>query len=134
MPRCAMTQSVRTRSIFTHLVNFCWSLLKWTLLVTVLGALAVGGYLYYQLDDEIRRQVEVRFANHYRNSDVHVGSARFDPERGIAIDDLSLTPKTADGNSAEPVVTISELYLAGNLRIDQLLTNKMQIADVVVRR
>ena len=55
--------------------------------------MAVGGYLYFKLDDEIRRQVELRFANHYRNFVVKVGSARFDPERGIAIDNFSLTPK-----------------------------------------
>ncbi len=97
------------------------------------GATAIGGYLYFKLDDEIRRQVEVRFANHYHNFDVHVGSARFDPERGIAIDDLSLTPKKADGSKAEPVLSIDEMYLVGNLRIEQLLTNQMQISDIVVR-
>ena len=98
-----------------------------------MGVLAVGGYLYFRLDDEIRRQVEVRFATHYTNFDVRVGSARFDPERGIAIDNFSLTPKTADGSTAEPVISIDEMYLAGNLRIDQLLTNQMQIDDIVVR-
>ena len=98
-----------------------------------MGALAAGGYLYFRLDDEIRRQVQQRFANHYVNFDVHVGSARFDSERGIAIDNLSLTPKTADGSTAEPVISIGEMYLAGNLRIEQLLTNQMQIDDIVVR-
>ena len=31
-------------------------------------------------------------------------------------------------------VSIDEMYLAGNLRIDQLVTNQMQIDDIVVRR
>jgi len=138
--KCA-TQGVRRHwdiesridSIFTSLVNFCWSLFKWTLVLALTGVLAVGGYLYFRLDDEIRRQVEQRFANHYVDFDVHVGSARFDPDRGIAVDNLSLTRKTADGATAEPVISIGELYLSGNLRIEQLLTNQMQINDIVVR-
>ncbi|MEX0641298.1 MAG: hypothetical protein WD468_01280, partial [Pirellulales bacterium] len=93
----------------------------------------MGGYLYFRLDDEIRRQVQVRFATHYVNFDVRVGSARFDPERGIAINKFSLTPKTTDGTAVEPVLSIDEMYLAGNLRIEQLLTNQMQIDDIVVR-
>ena len=129
----AATFGSRTESIFTSLVNFCWSFFKWTLLLTFLGVLAGGGYLYFRLDDEIRRQVQLRFANHYVNFDVHVGSARFDPDRGIAIDNLSLTPKTADGVAAEPLLSIDEMYLAGNLRIEQLITNQMQIDDVIVR-
>ena len=123
----------RTASIFTSLVNFCWSFFKWTLLLTFVSILAGGGYLYFRLDDEIRRQVQLRFANHYTNFDVHIGSARFDPDRGIAIDDLSLTPKTADGTAAEPLLSIDEMYLVGNLRIEQLVTNQMQIDEVVVR-
>ncbi len=98
-----------------------------------MGVLAVGGYLYFKLDDEIRRQVEVLVGNHYRDFKVHVGSARFDPDRGIAIDDLSLTPKSSEGGSEEPILTIGEMYLAGDLRIEQLLTNQMHISDVVIR-
>ena len=99
---CVAIWNIESRidSIFTSLVNFCWSLFKWSLLLAFVGALAVGGYLYFRLDDEIRRQVQLRFANHYVDFDVHVGSARFDSERGIAIDNLSLTPKTTDGSSA----------------------------------
>ncbi|HEX4415908.1 MAG TPA: AsmA-like C-terminal region-containing protein [Lacipirellulaceae bacterium] len=123
----------RTTSIFTQLINLCWSLCKWCLLLTFVGALAVGGYLYFKLDDEIRRQVEVLVGNHYRDFKVRVGSARFDPDRGIAIDNLSLTPKSAEGGMEEPILTIGEMYLAGELRIEQLLTNQMHISDIVIR-
>ena len=124
---------VRIASIFTQLVNLCWSLCKWALALTFVTALAVGGYLYFRLDDEIRQQVERKLANHYRDFKVSVGSARFDPDRGIAIDDLSLTPKTTGASALQPVLTIDELYLGGNLRIEQLLTNQMQVNDVVIR-
>lgn len=127
-------RTARIAAIFTHLVNFCWSLFKWCLLLLFLAVAGVGGYLYFKLDDEIRRQVEFRFASHYKDFHVQVGSARFDPERGIEIDDFSLTPKTADGSVAEPVLSIDQLYLSGKLRVEQLLTNQLQIADVLVRR
>src|SRR6185503_7305156 len=109
------------------LVNFCWSLFKWCLGLALLGALGAFGYLYFRLDDEIRRQVEARFASHYTDFDVKVGSARFDPDRGIAINNFQLTPKASDGGAVEPVLSIDEMYLAGHVRIEQLLTNQLQI-------
>lgn len=123
----------RIASIFTQLVNFCWSFFKWSLLLTCVGAVAVGGYLYFKLDDEIRRQVELRFAKHYKDFVVKVGSARFDPERGIAVDDFSLTPKGAAGE-AGPILTIDELYLSGKMRVEQLVLNQLQISDILVRK
>src|SRR5712671_2678520 len=117
---------LRTAPIFTHLVNFCWSLFKWCLFLTIAGAVAVGGYLYIRIDDEIRRQVERRLADFYHDFHVHVGSARFDADRGIAISGLTLTQKMPDGTSP-PVLGIDEMYLAGKLRIDQLVTDQLQI-------
>ncbi|HVT29450.1 MAG TPA: hypothetical protein VHE81_15650, partial [Lacipirellulaceae bacterium] len=92
----------------------------------------MGGYLYYRLDDEIRRQVERRLAEYYRDFDVRVGSARFDADRGIDINDLTITPKTPAG-SAPPVLSVEDMYLAGNVRMDQLITRQMRIDDIVVR-
>ena len=62
-----------SRPIFTALVNFCWSLFKWCLLLAIMGAVAVGGYLYFRLDDEIRRQVEDGSPRTITNFDVRVG-------------------------------------------------------------
>ena len=95
--------------------------------------MAAGGYLYFRLDDEIRRQVETRFADHYRNFVVKVGGARFDADRGISIEGFSLTPISADGSTPQPILSIDEMYLAGNLRIEQLVTNQLNIENVVIR-
>ncbi len=92
----------------------------------------MGGYLYVRIDDEIRRQVERRLADFYHDFDVHVGSARFDSDRGIAISNLTIMQKVADGSS-QPVLAIEEMYLAGKLRIDQLVTDQLQIEEVAVR-
>ena len=123
---------LRTAPIFTHLVNFCWSICKWCLFLTITGAVAAGGYLYLRLDDEIRRQVERRLADFYHEFNVHVGSARFDPDRGIAITRLTISPKLADGGS-QPVLEIDEMYLAGKLRIDQLVTDQLNIEEITIR-
>jgi hypothetical protein len=123
---------LRTAPIFTSLVNFCWSLFKWCLFLTIAGAVVVGGYLYVRIDDEIRRQVESKLADFYRDFDVHVDSARFDSDRGIAISNVTLTQKVADGTS-QPVLGIEEMYLAGKLRLDQLVTDQLQIDEIAVR-
>ncbi len=88
----------------------------------------MGGYLYVRIDDEIRRQVERRLADFYHDFNVHVGSARFDNDRGIAIAHLKL----GDGTS-QPVLEIDEMYLAGKLRLDQLVTDQLQIEEITIR-
>jgi hypothetical protein len=128
----AAPTGLRTAPIFTQLVNFCWSLCKWCLFLAIAGAVAVFGYLYVRIDDEIRRQVERRLADFYHDFDVRVGSARFDSDRGISISNLTITQKASDG-STQPVLGIEEMYLAGKLRIDQLVTDQLQIEEVAVR-
>ncbi|HEX5471006.1 MAG TPA: hypothetical protein VFW73_03925, partial [Lacipirellulaceae bacterium] len=120
----------RTAPIFTRLVNICWSVFRWCLFLAITGAVALGGYLYFRLDDEICRQVEHRLAAYYHDFDVRVGAARFDADRGIAISNLTIARKTP---GAQPVLVIDDLYLAGNVRMDQLVTGQMQIDDVTVR-
>jgi hypothetical protein len=93
---------------------------------------AAGGYLYLRLDDEIRRQVERKLSDYYHDFIVHVGSARFDADRGIAISNLTIAPKTPDGSS-QPILSIDEMYMGGKLRIDQLVTNQLAIEEVAVR-
>lgn len=77
--------------------------------------------------------MERRLANHYQAFDVHVGSARFDADRGIAIDDVVIMQKGPDGTS-QPVLSIEEMYMAGKVRVEQLVTGQMQINDIAIRR
>ena len=119
--------------IFTRLVNFCWSLFQWSLLITVAVALLVGGYLYLRLDDEIRRQVEKRLSDHYTNLHVEVARARFEKDHGIAIYDIALFERQSTG-PVRPIISIDELYLAGNMRLDELVADRLCIDEIVVRR
>ena len=106
---------------------------KWSLLLLVAAALVVGGYLYLRLDDEIRRQVEHRLAVHYGDLDVHVGRARYEQDRGIAIYDVSVLEPRRD-STPEPLVSIEEMYLAGKIRMEELLSGQPNIERVIIRR
>jgi hypothetical protein len=131
--RLAYAPCCRATSIFTHFVNFCWSVFHWGLALAVLGALLVGGYLYWCLDDEILRQVEDRLASHYRGLSVGVGAARFEQDRGITIYDIELAQFDA-GRSREPIVTIEELFLSGRIRAEDLLAGTPPVERIVIRR
>jgi hypothetical protein len=123
----------RTVAIFTRLVNFCWVIFQWGLLLAVAAALVVGGYLYLWLDDEILRQVQHRLAGHYRGLQVHVGSARFEQDRGIAIYDVTLAPPW-NSDKSEPLVSIEELHLAGNIRMEELISSQPRVEEIIIRR
>ncbi len=123
----------RTVAIFTRLVNFCWVIFQWGLFLAVGAALVVGGYLYFWLDDEILRQVQHRLASHYQGMRVHVGSARFEQDRGIAVSDISLTPPQDSAESA-PLISIEEMYLAGKIRMEELISGEPAVERIIIRR
>ncbi|MCI0331971.1 MAG: AsmA-like C-terminal region-containing protein [Planctomycetes bacterium] len=124
---------LRNPPILTQLVNFCWSLFKWCLALALVAGVLLCGYLYLRLDDEIRRSVERRIAEHYTGMSVHVGRARFEQDRGIAIFDIAIADEQPDSNS-QPMLSIGEMYLAGKVRMEDLVTNDLAISEIVVRR
>jgi len=124
---------LRNPAIFTQLVNFCWSLFKWTIALALVAAIALGAYLYLRLDDEIRRSVERRIAQHYAGLHVHVGRARFEPDRGISIFDITIGEQQIS-DDGQPVLAIGELCLSGRVRMDQLVTEDLAVEEIVVRR
>lgn len=124
---------LRSAAIITRLVNFCWSLFQWLLVLVVAAALLVGGYLYFRMDDEISRHVEHLLAKHYQHLDVHVGGARFEQGRGIAIYDVSFVQPVA-GGAPQPLLSIDELFLACDVRLEQMITGDPPVDRIVVRR
>jgi AsmA-like C-terminal region len=131
--RIVPPQPLRTPTIITRLVNCCWSLFLWGACLAATVAVVGGGYFYLHLDDQIGRQVQRRFADHYRQLTVEVGSARFEQGRGVYVNNLSLSEPRAGGRS-QSVLSIDELFLAGNVRIDELVTGKVHLDKIVVRR
>ncbi|MGD9631978.1 MAG: AsmA-like C-terminal region-containing protein [Pirellulales bacterium] len=98
-----------------------------------MAALAGGVYLYLHLDDQICRHVERLFANHYKTLTVDVGSARYEQGRGIFVNHLSLLERRDDGRS-QPMLSVDELFLASDARLDEVLSGKPRVKQIVVRR
>ena len=100
----------------------------------IVAVVVIGGsYFYLHLDDEICRQVQRRFADHYRQLTVEVGAARFEQGRGVFVNNLSLLEPRESGRP-QSVLSIDELFLAGNVRIDELVSGKVHLDKVIVRR
>ncbi|MEM6798328.1 MAG: AsmA-like C-terminal domain-containing protein [Planctomycetota bacterium] len=124
-----------------RLVNFCWSLFKWGFVLLLLAALSGGGYLYFQLDEEIRRYAEGMLAEHYQHLDVRVGGARFVPGQGVTLYDVTLAEPAPQALVASPsplagktLLHLGELRLVGRFELQQLMEGKPSIDRVVVRR
>ena len=97
-------------------------------------AIVVGiGYVYWQLDDEIGRHVEKLFADHYSQLIVDVDSARYEQGQGVFINNLSLA-EPREGGRPQPVLSIDELFLACDAGIDELMSGKPHVEQIVVRR
>jgi len=91
---------------------------------------AGGLYIYWHINDEIRRHVEFTFADHYADYDVHVQSARILENEGIEIRGLTIAQPGRD----EPLLAIDEIFLACDTDLDELATGQPQIEKIVVRR
>jgi hypothetical protein len=114
-------------------VNLCWSIFQWGLALVAIAALAVGGYLYWCLDDEILRQVKQRLSGHYHGLAVDVGAARFEQDRGITVYDIEVSGPAADGNR-HSLVSIEELFLSGKISAEDLISGAPPVERIVVRR
>ena len=106
---------------------------QWGLFLTVTAALLVGGYFYLRFDDEIRRHVQQMLASHYPNLTVKVGKARFEKGRGILVYDLAISDPKAAG-PPQPILSIDELFLACDTRVEELLSGKPRMDRIDVRR
>jgi len=96
-------------------------------------ALFVGGYLYLRLDDEISRYAKQVLADHYQDLNVRVGRARLQPGEGITFHDVSLkTPQT--GGPPQALVSIDELFLKSDTKIEALISGKPHVEQLVLRR
>ena len=84
-------------AIIQGVINFCWSVVKWALLIGLAGAVIAVALLYRRMDEEVRRRVEQHFARHYPDMRVTVGSAELVEGEGIRVRDVSIIePSVAD--------------------------------------
>ncbi|QDU87338.1 hypothetical protein Pla175_06970 [Pirellulimonas nuda] len=106
---------------------------RWSIAVVIVAALGLGGYLFFRLDDEIRRLAEHSLAEHYPTLAVHVGGARYVPGRGVTLYDISFAERGATGQ-IEPLLSIAELGVQGDFRIESVVTQSARIERVIASR
>jgi len=113
-------------------VNFCWSVFKWGLLLGLAGAVIAALFLYQQMDEEIRRRVEERLARHFVDLKVTVHSAELVEGEGIKVRGLSILDPATTGPRAK-IVHLEEAFLCCRADLNVLLSGP-EISRVVLRR
>lgn len=102
------------------------------LLIAVATAVGVS-LLWHQFDDELRRRVEEKIAQHYPSLAVSVRAARFSAGKGIEVRGLSIAEPNIAGPTAE-LVYVEELLLEGDTQWQDLLQGELHISRIVFRR
>lgn len=119
-------------TIFCRLVNLCWFAFKWSIATVLIAALVIGGYLYWRLDDELRRYAQGVLANHYTQLDVKLGAARFEPGRGVMLQNLTLSQRGNDGR-LQVLAEVDEMQLLGAFDVESLSSGKPIIDRIRMR-
>jgi len=119
--------------VIQRLVNFCWFCFKWGLVLGAMGVAASVPWLYRRVDEEVRRQIEARIAEHYPGLKITVRSAALVEEEGIELRGLSVFEPGAEGPCAE-LVYFDECFLACRTDWQELLGGQPQVTRVTIRR
>jgi hypothetical protein len=101
--------------------------------VVVVAAIAGAAFLYRHMDDQIRRTIEDRIAQHYTGLKVTVRFAEFVAGEGIRVRGLSIVDPAADGPRAE-LLSVEELFLSSKAELKDLLVGDPVVTQVTVRR
>ena len=132
-PHSITVSFCRRFTIFVRLVNSGWYLFRRLILLAIISAVALAGYLYVRMDDEIRRYAERFLASHYSELDVRLGGASFVAGQGIVLRDLLISEAGADGD-ALPLVRIDRMLLRGEYDLESLLAGKTEFDQIVLVR
>jgi hypothetical protein len=123
----------RARLIFARAINFCWFGFKWTVVLAVVAGAVAAFCLYRQINDQIRRCVETKFAQHYKDLKVSVRSAQLVEGKGIKVYDLSISDPNVAGPAAE-LLHIEEALLDCPTDWKELIKGDPPIRRMTIRR
>jgi len=99
----------------------------WTCAVVLGGLLVAWLALKSQVNDEIRAEIERRFAERYRDCTVSVRHARMIEGRGVEILGLSITRRS----DRRPLASVNEIFAACPVDAEALLSGQRPHADHV---
>ncbi len=115
------------------LADILWTLVRWTLPVTLAGLVVAGAFGTGRIGEEVRRRIELRLRAEFPDLAVQVQAASLvDGEgivaRGVAIVDPALPPQYRQ------LVWIEEVRLACSTSLADLASGEPRITSVHVRR
>lgn len=106
---------------------------KWGLAIVIIAGLVGIPWIYRELDNEIRRQVESRFAAHYPDLLVSVHSARLVEGEGIHIKGLRILEPGLDAAQAE-LIYVDEMIVQCSTALKHLAAGDLHSRQVILRR
>ncbi|MBX7071554.1 MAG: hypothetical protein K1X71_00290 [Pirellulales bacterium] len=95
--------------------------------------MAGGLYFYNHVDDELRRRIEERFAQHYPELQIKVHAATLIPGEGIEVRGMTITQPGAAGPRVE-VARFDEMLLACKASLSELIQHEPEFTEIRVRR
>lgn len=119
--------------IFRQFVEFVFLLVKWTLGLAVVVAIALAFYFYHRLDDEVRIAVEARLGRCYPQLRVAVREAQLVHGEGIRVRGLSIVEPNRNGPEEE-LAFIDELFIHCGTDPRDLAQGKLTNARFTVRK
>ncbi len=102
------------------------------MLAVVAGAVAAF-CLYRQINDQIRRRVETKLAQHYKDLKVSIRSAQLVEGKGIKVYDLSISDPNVEGPAAE-LLHVEEALFECPTDWKELIKGDPPIQRVTIRR
>lgn len=117
-------------------VHRCWITIEWlAVLIAVAALVAVVAWYVYQsrINEEVRRQVETRFAQNYPGLQVRVRGAELVHGEGIHVRGLTVVEPAAAGPRSE-LLTIDEIVVECNTDLRKLLAGQVETRRIRVGR
>jgi len=127
------TDQGRDVLIVKGFAHFCWFLVKWGLLPGAIAAIVALPYVYRQVDEGIRGQIESQIAEHYADLTVTVRSAARVEGQGIEVRGLSIFDSGASGPS-EAIAHLEEVFFCCTTDLADLLIEDVVIGRITIRR
>src|SRR5690606_13319780 len=103
------------------------------ILIVVIGGVALGLYLYHNLENEIRVRIEQKLAAHYDGLHVSIRSARLIEGQGLEIRGMLLGQRDRQGRLQE-IISVDEVIIQCNVSPQGLMKGDFEIQQVLVKR
>lgn len=117
----------------TSLADILWSLVRWSLPVTVAGLMLVGALGPPRIGEEVRRRVEARLAREFPTLGVRVQSAALVEGQGIVVRGIALVDPTLPEEHRQ-LVWVDEATLACGGTLAEVLSGAPPISGIRLQR